>query len=140
MPAQCREPHIKSLALLEDWLTPKQLQQFQTKNYFDVVGSAGGKYRVNGAAGGTVPPYNIHVLADNNDMCIVPDQGGYMVPMLPAGDILLVQKIALETDEEGALDKANWRRPQALFRFVDADEPGPLGMRRVRIPITDGDA
>lgn len=119
LPPQCREPYRKSIEVLQDWLTDSQRQQFRAKNYFDVVGSHSGlKYRITGPQHGTIAPYNIRALADNNDLCIMPVLAGCMAPVLPAGDILLVQKIALESDELEALAKANWRRPRDMFRFV----------------------
>jgi hypothetical protein len=91
----------RGLRLLKSWLTPQQRAQFDSKRYFDVIGCDSGKrYRIHR---GTMS--NVHELdaagCAKVVWCFVPV--GYLV----AGDIMLAQKIALETNESGALAVAN---------------------------------
>jgi hypothetical protein len=95
----------RGIKLLREWLSPQQLIQFNRSGYFEVNGCATGKrYRIRyGYA------TNIHEL-DNwgrprAGWCFVPSQ--QLVP----GDVMLAQKIALETDELGALAVAKLFRP-----------------------------
>jgi hypothetical protein len=99
-----REAH--GLQLMREWLSPEQLAQYDAYGYFDVIGSDSGKrYRVQLGTG-----MNILELDDAGDFllgwCFVPE--GCLV----AGDVVLAQKIALETNESGALAVAKtFRRP-----------------------------
>ena len=87
----------RGLALLSEWLSPEQRDQFDATKAFDVVGSHTGKrYRIRyGTAtnvfeiDGTATP----VIG----LCFLPSGG------LVAGDVMLAQKITLETDECAAL-------------------------------------
>jgi len=94
-------PDARGRRLLAEWLSPAQRAQFEQHRYFDVVGCYTGKtYRIHyGTAA------NVHEIdaAGNATMgwCFVPS--GFLVP----GDVMLAQKIALETDERGALALAN---------------------------------
>lgn len=89
----------KSLDLLRRWLSPAQLGQFDADGAFDVVGChTGGIYRVSKGRS-----YNV-AAPDGDHLCFVP------VGASGVGDFMLAQKIALETDERGALRVAN-RRP-----------------------------
>jgi hypothetical protein len=87
----------RGLALLKEWLSDEQRAQFAAFGYFDVTGSnSGARFRIHyGAA------TNIHELDEagkaKTGWCFVPS--GNLVP----GDVMLAQKIALETDELGAL-------------------------------------
>jgi hypothetical protein len=87
----------RGLKLLREWLSQEQLAQYDAHSYFDVTGCHTGKrYRIchgNGA--------NIIELDD----AATPRTGWCFVPSdyLVAGDVMLAQKIALETDEGGAL-------------------------------------
>ena len=91
----------RGLKLLREWLSQKQLAQYDAHRYFEVIGCHTGKrYRIchgNGA--------NILELGDD----ALPRTGWCFVPSehLVAGDVMLAQKIALETDERGALAVAN---------------------------------
>jgi hypothetical protein len=95
-----REPERRSLRLMRKWLSPAQQEQFDTRGYFDVVGSiTGRRYRIRlGTA------TNISELDGFGRAvalwCFVPSEG------LPAGDVMLAQKIALENDEQAALTVA----------------------------------
>jgi hypothetical protein len=103
-----RGAHEKSLALLMEWLTPEQRDQFDRDGAFKVVGSDSGKRYLIRRAG----PYNISELDDFGSeaayWCFVPKP-----PALAAGDVLLAQKIALEKREVETLNIAN-RRPASL--------------------------
>jgi hypothetical protein len=91
----------RSIKLLREWLSPEQLAQFDAKRYFDVIGSDSGKrYRIR--YGSATNVYEID--GDGRSIvgwCFVPT--GYLV----AGDVMLAQKIALETNELRALAVAN---------------------------------
>ena len=96
----------RGLRLLRNWLTPEQRAQFDVDRYFDVIGCNSGKR------------YRIHYGANSNvveiDTAGYPKVGRCFVPVgqLVAGDIMLAQKIALETNESGALAVANGFRPK----------------------------
>jgi hypothetical protein len=97
----CGEREARGLKLLKQWLSPEQFAQYDAKSYFEVTGCHSGKrYRI---CRGT--SMNVHELdgagRPSVGWCFVPE--GYLV----AGDVMLVQKIALETDEPGALAVAN---------------------------------
>ena len=91
----------RGLKLLREWLSQEQLAQYDAHRYFEVIGCQTGKrYRIyhgNGA--------NVIELDD----AALPRTGWCFVPTdhLVAGDVMLAQKIALETDERGALAAAN---------------------------------
>lgn len=94
-------PEIRALRLLRSWLSPSQLAQFDASGYFDVVGSESGKtYRIKCGISANI----LELTEDDSPKvtwCVVPDG-------LPApGDVMLAQKIALETCEGIALSKAN---------------------------------
>lgn len=102
----------RALQLLRSWLSLQQRLEFERKGYFDVVGCDTGKrYRIRRGTSG-----NVNELDEYGRLgigwCFVPVGG------LVEGDVMLAQKIALETDEERALSIANpfpgpirWRRP-----------------------------
>jgi hypothetical protein len=87
----------RGIALLRGWLSPAQRAQFDAAKYFEVVGcDSGWRYRIHY---GRVT--NVHQIDEAGQpvigWCFVPSGG------LVAGDIMLVQKIALETDELATL-------------------------------------
>ena len=95
------EWEARGVLLLRQWLSPEQLAQYDARSYFEVTGCDSGKrYRI---SHGTA--MNIRELEGDGrarvGWCFVPR--GYLV----AGDVMLAQKIALETDEHGALAVAN---------------------------------
>jgi hypothetical protein len=104
---RCTESELRGIRLLREWLSPVQLAQFDLYGYFDVVGCDSGKtYRICYRSG-----TNIYELDRDGrrkvGWCFVP------VDTLVAGDVVLAQKIALETDEWRALAVArnfmpNW--------------------------------
>jgi hypothetical protein len=95
------EREARGLELLKQWLSPEQFAQYDTKSYFEVTGCHSGKrYRISHGTS-----MNIRELDDAGrprvGLCFVPK--GYLV----SGDVMLAQKIALETDERRALTVAN---------------------------------
>jgi hypothetical protein len=104
------EANARGLKLLRDWLSPAQLAQYEKSQSFEVIGSHSGKrYRIRYGR-----QMNIDELgADGAKVC-----GWCFLPEGPlvAGDVMLAQKIALETDEPAALKVAN--------RFDDGADAG----------------
>ena len=91
----------RGVNLLREWLSPEQRAQFDAKRYFDVTGCDSGKrYRIH--YGETT---NVHEIGDGD----LPSVGWCFMPVgfLVAGDVMLAQKIALETYEYGTLAVAN---------------------------------
>jgi hypothetical protein len=104
---QCTNAEMRAENLLKDWLSAEQLAQYEAYRYFDVIGGRSGTlYRVRyGTA------MNITQLSPGGKV----EAGLCFVPCEPlvAGDVMLAQKIALETDEWSALAvarrfSANW--------------------------------
>jgi hypothetical protein len=97
----------RAVALLRSWLTPEQEKQWQACGDFEVIGcDTGRRYRITYRA-----VMNVHQLdADGHPVqqwCFTPKGG------LAVGDVLLAQKIALETMEIKALEIAN----RQMFRM-----------------------
>jgi len=94
-------PDARGRRLLCEWLSPEQCAQFEQHRHFDVVGCDTGKrYRIHyGTAA------NVHEIDATGNArmgwCFVPS--GFLVPP----DVMLAQKIALETNEKAALAIAN---------------------------------
>ena len=109
----------RGITLLREWLSPAQRAQFDASKSFDVVGcDSGRRYRVHY---GRVT--NVHEIDGAGQpvtgWCFLPSGG------LVAGDVMLAQKIALETNEQAVLAVANrfniqvpGRGPPALPRSV----------------------
>lgn len=96
-----RPAEKRGVALLRSWLTPEQARQWDSRGGFDVIGcDTGTRYRITRGSS-----MNIHQLDSAGDVvaqwCFAPE--GKMV----TGDILLAQKIALETMEHDVLALAN---------------------------------
>jgi hypothetical protein len=103
----------RGLTLLREWLSPEQRAQLEANKHFDAIGCQTGKrYRISYGSG-----TNVHEIDEAGrpitGWCFVPS--GHLV----AGDVMLAQKIALETDERGALAVAN-RFPAAAPRGTNA--------------------
>jgi hypothetical protein len=104
-------PEGRSLRLLRQWLSAAQRAQFAERGYFEVVG------------GDTGRQYRIYAGAEMN-VCEVdeksrPKLGLCFRPIgeLPIGDVMLSQKIALESCESGALAVARRFVPNGfMFR------------------------
>jgi hypothetical protein len=94
-------PEARGRRLLCEWLSEEQRTQFEEHQYFDVIGcDTGTRYRIHyGTAA------NVHEISGTGvagmGWCFLPS--GYLVP----GDVMLAQKIALETNETAALTVAN---------------------------------
>ena len=102
----------RGLTLLKEWLSPEQLAQYHANGYFDVVGCASGKrYRIHYGTS-----MNVHEIDNDGSArvgwCFVPDI------CLVAGDVMLAQKIALETNELGVLAVAKEFSPAQRDAFV----------------------
>src|SRR3984893_1418813 len=100
------EREARGLELLKEWLSPEQFAQYDANSYFEVTGCHSGKrYRISHGTS-----MNIHEL----DGAGRPRVGWWFAPKghLVAGAVMLAQKIALETDEGGALSVADkWSLP-----------------------------
>jgi hypothetical protein len=83
--------------LLEEWLSPEQRAQFEATNSFEVIGCHTGKrYRIRYGAVSNV----FETDEEGHPVmgwCFLPS--GNLVP----GDVMLAQKISLESDEKAAL-------------------------------------
>ena len=96
-----KTPDGRARRLLRDWLSPEQRRQFEAESRFEVTGGCTGRrYRIfSGSCA------NVYELDDAGEavmgLCFVPAGG------LAMGDVMLVQKIALETCEAEALAKAH---------------------------------
>jgi hypothetical protein len=94
-------PEARGLRLLRNWLSAEQRRQFDAEGGFDVIGCDTGKrYRIR---------YGISANVQEVDQKGTPLIGLCFVPLgyLVAGDVMLAQKIALETNEMSALKVAN---------------------------------
>src|SRR6476469_9455468 len=91
----------RGLKLLVANLTPTQLKEFLTYRHFDVVGGASGRvYRIRLLGARNVEELDYHGRCVRR-LCFFPE--GELV----AGDVVLAQKVALETFETEALAIAN---------------------------------
>jgi hypothetical protein len=95
------EKEARGLQLMNEWLSPQQLESYQRDGFFEVIGcDTGTLYRVHHGR-----QTNIEEI-DNSGRrvakwCFVP------LGNLVAGDVMLAQKIALENNERSALAVAN---------------------------------
>jgi hypothetical protein len=118
-------PEARGRRLLRQWLSASQRKQFDAHEYFDVIGCDTGRtYRIYyGRA------MNVHELDEAGRLkmgwCFLPK--GYLV----AGDVMLTQKIALETFEREALAVAQRFVPPETFLFR-ARRPDEMVRRRNR--------
>jgi hypothetical protein len=102
--ARSKQAEEKAVALLWEWLTPEQKKQWRSGGVFEVIGcDTGTRYLITYAS-----VMNVHQLDEAGlsvaQWCFVPK--GDLAP----GDVLLAQKIALETMERDVLALAN-RQP-----------------------------
>ena len=117
-------PEARGIRLLREWLSEDQRAQFDHERSFDVTGSDSGKrYRIHY---GTAT--NVHELDQLGrpriGWCFLPR--GRLVP----GDIMLAQKIALETNELAALSIANRFPIEFSPRRGEFGDVGPIFLRR----------
>src|SRR5579859_5741997 len=102
-----RVPEARGRRLLRRWLSTEQLAQFDARNFFDVIGCHTSKrYRIYYASVANVEELD-KVGRPIMRYCFIPK--GDLVP----GDVMLAQKIALETNELAALAVANRFAPAA---------------------------
>lgn len=95
----------RGINLLKEWLSPEQLAQYESYRYFDVIGRQSGKrYRIRYGTGMNITQIGSGGKVEAG-LCFVPGEP------LVAGDVMLAQKIALETDEWNALAVAKKFRP-----------------------------
>ena len=99
--AGCTETEARAIKLLKEWLSAQQLAQFNAHRYFDVIGCHSGKrYRIHYGTATNI--YELDCAGrPRSVLCFVPNRP------LAAGDVMLAQKIALETDEWSAVAVAN---------------------------------
>jgi hypothetical protein len=91
----------RGLKLLKEWLPPEQLAQYTANGFFDVIGChSGRRYRIHHGAAMNVVEVDEFGGA-RAGWCFMPRA------CLVAGDVMLAQKIALETNERGTLAIAN---------------------------------
>jgi len=90
-------PESRGRALLRQWLSPEERELFDSHGYLDVIGCHTGKrYRIYYGILSNIRQLNTEGKPIAG-LCFIPAES------LPAGDVVLAQKIALETDERGAL-------------------------------------
>jgi hypothetical protein len=91
----------KAAKLLRDWLSPAQLAEYERDSSFTVTGGATGiRYRIRQGRQQNIEELDAKGRAVRV-LCFLPDGG------LATGDVMLAQKIALETNEHYALQVAN---------------------------------
>lgn len=94
----------KSLEILKLWLSPEQVEDYETTSSFKVRGChTGTTYRLSSTIAYNIKPLDQEHMHSATAYCVVPNGG------LAIGDQLLAQKIWLETDEFATLMKANRR-------------------------------
>jgi hypothetical protein len=95
------DSEIRGLRLLKEWLSPAQLDCYEQHGHFEVVGSDSGNiYRIYHGYQANIEQLNA-IGEPVCRWCFVPEGN------LVAGDIMLAQKVALETGENAALAVAN---------------------------------
>jgi hypothetical protein len=114
-----RRAEERGNALLRSWLTPEQDKQWLRDHAFEVTGChTGNRYRITDSLSMNVLQLGPsgHAVAK---WCFTPK--GYLV----IGDVLLAQKVALETMELKALEVANKYRPgKGDFLITPTDRSG----------------
>jgi hypothetical protein len=109
-------PEGRGQALLRRWLMPDQRKLFDAHGYVDVTGCySGRRYRIYYGVMSNIRELDAHG-EPRAGLCLVATES------LPPGDIMLAQKIALETDERAALAAANY--------FPSASRPPYRSWRR----------
>lgn len=109
-----RAAESRALALFKSWLSPQQLSQFEENNHIDVTGcDTGRRYRITKGR-----QLNVMELRDGK-----PAKGLCFVPAgnLAVGDVMLAQKVALETRESEALAVAQPFHPNSLLPLIWAE-------------------
>jgi len=106
--------HARGLELLVEHLSPAQRAQYDRFNYFDVIGgNTGRRYRIRH---GQV--MNVEVLDNAGHrmcaLCFMPKG------QLPVGDVMLAQKLALESFEAEAIKVAQMSPPLHIRTLRDS--------------------
>jgi hypothetical protein len=100
-PSRGREAEQTALDLLKQWLSSAQLAQYESKGHFEVTGLS----QRQALSHPRSHQMNIYELDEHGAQvavwCFGPEG------CLPVGDVMLAQKIALETYERAALAVAN---------------------------------
>jgi hypothetical protein len=95
-------PAVRASSLLRRHLSREQRVSFAARGYFELVSEWGRRYRV--TEGNC---RNVYSLVRDEDGAWQPFQCFcLMAPSVPVGDLLLTQKLLLETNEQHFLDKA----------------------------------
>jgi len=103
-----RTPDGRSQRLLGAWLTSAQRQQLASRGYFEVVGShSARRYRIYSGSAMNVCELDEHGQV-RRGLCFVP------LGDLPAGDVMLAQKLALELCEDSVMLVAREFVPRTL--------------------------
>ena len=101
IPLARSKPEDRAEALLNEWLCPEQRATLERHGYFEARGCHTGKrYRIRRGRN-----MNIEELGQNGAQVAVWCFGP--AGHLPLGDVMLTQKLALETNEQAALGVAN---------------------------------
>jgi hypothetical protein len=109
--ARSKQAEEKAIALLWEWLSPEQKKQWRSGGVFEVIGcDTGTRYLITYATA-----MNVHQL-DQDGLSVAQWCFGPKGDLAP-GDVLLVQKIALETMEREVLALAN-RQPTVHWPSV----------------------
>jgi hypothetical protein len=125
VPIDRTEAEERGSRLLRSWLSPEQAERWDAVSEFEVLGShTGTRYRIQR---GKV--MNVHELDQAGNVaahrCFAPKGN------LPMGDVLLAQKIALETMERESLKTANRNFIQVAHRhYRPAANETALDLRR----------
>ena len=103
-----KTPDGRAQRVLREWLSLAQRRQFESEGHFEVTGSCTGKrYRI--FSGSCANVYELDSMGEPvMGLCFVP------AGSLAMGDVMLAQKIALETCETEALAKAHRFPPLPL--------------------------
>jgi hypothetical protein len=102
-------PEGRSLWLLRRWLSPAQQARLAENGYFEVVGcDTGRRYRIHAGAATNVCELD-ELGRPKLGLCFMP------LGELPIGDVMLAQKIALESSERGALAVATRFEPSGFM-------------------------
>ena len=86
------------MKLLREWLSPEQLAQYDAHGYFDVIGcDSGNRYRIHQGTAMNVIEIDRDSGYPRVGLCFTTETG------FVTGDVMLAQKIALETKEFSVL-------------------------------------
>ena len=96
--AGCTQAELQGITLMKEWLSPEQLAS-PTGILMLLVSQSGKRYRIRYGVGMNI--YEVDSRGKRlTGLCFVPSE------TLVAGDVMLAQKISLESDESSALSVA----------------------------------